>query len=321
MKFSLSLIGVSGLDITIIIPVHNEEKNINELHNKIKSILISRDLKYEIIFIDDGSTDNTFEQINNIKDENIRIIQFRRNFGKSAALDCGFKEAKGNYVITMDGDLQDEPNEIPKFIEELKKYDMVSGWKYNRQDPLSKTFPSKIFNRLTRFLTGVNIHDFNCGYKGYNNYMLEDIKVYGELHRYIPALAFWKGYSVSEIKVEHHPRVNGKSKYGIERLLKGFLDLITITFLMNYLKRPLHIFGSTGLILNLFGIVTCVYLASLWLSGTTIGDRPLLLLGILLLVTGTQFISIGLIGELLINSKDHDDYAIKYDTKKQEDLD
>lgn len=308
-------------NLSIIIPVHNEEGNIPELYERLYSTLSLPSLieiTYEIIFIDDGSTDGTFEEIKKIKNSKVKVIRFQRNYGKAAALSCGFKRSKGDFVITMDGDLQDDPKEIPRFIEELKKYYMVSGWKNKRQDPISKTLPSKVFNRLTRFITGVKVHDFNCGYKAYNNYVVKNINLYGELHRYIPALVYWKGYTVGEIEVEHHPRVHGESKYGIERLLKGFLDLITVTFLMMYKKRPLHVFGGIGILFGLFGVIISIYLIVLWAIGLKIGDRPLLMLGILLTVTGAQFISLGLIGELITNSRNNDDYIIKYDSYELE---
>ncbi|HII91284.1 MAG TPA: glycosyltransferase family 2 protein [Methanosarcina sp.] len=308
-------------NLSIIIPVHNEEENILELYERLYSTLSLPSLieiTYEIIFIDDGSTDGTFEEIEKIKNSKVKVVRFQRNYGKAAALSCGFKRSKGDFVITMDGDLQDDPKEIPRFIEELKKYDMVSGWKNKRQDPISKTLPSKVFNRLTRFITGVKVHDFNCGYKAYNNYVVKSINLYGELHRYIPALVYWKGYTVGEIEVEHHPRVHGESKYGIERLLKGFLDLITVTFLMMYKKRPLHVFGGIGILFGLSGVIISIYLIVLWAVGLKIGDRPLLMLGILLTVTGAQFISLGLIGELITNSRNNDDYVIKYDSYELE---
>lgn len=304
--------------ISIIIPVYNEDESILELYEKLCNTLSLLDKTYEIIFIDDGSTDNTFEKIKSIRDSKVKIVKFQRNYGKAAALSCGFKKSKGDIVITLDGDLQDDPKEIPRFIEELKNYDMVSGWKNKRQDPVSKTLPSRYFNWLTRFITGVKINDFNCGYKAYNNYVVKNINIYGELHRYIPALAYWKGYSVGEIQVEHHPRIHGESKYGVERLLKGFLDLITVTFLMMYKKRPLHMFGGIGFLLGFTGVFISVYLMVLWITGEKIGDRPLLMLGILLTVIGAQFVSLGLIGELITNSRNNDDYIIKYDSYEME---
>ena len=304
--------------LSIIVPVHNEEENILELYKKLYNTLSIIEKTYELIFVDDGSTDNTFEKIKNIKDSKVKVVRFQRNYGKAAALSCGFKKAKGDIVITLDGDLQDDPKEIPRFLEELKKYDMVSGWKSNRKDPISKTVPSRFFNWLTRLITGVKINDFNCGYKAYNKYVVKNINLYGELHRYIPALVYWKGYTVGEIEVEHHPRIHGESKYGAERLLKGFLDLITVTFLTMYKKRPLHVFGGIGILLGLSGVIISLYLMTLWVTGIKIGDRPLLMLGILLIVIGAQFISLGLIGELITNSRNNDDYIIKYDSYELE---
>lgn len=306
------------LDLSIIIPVCNEEENVEELYNQLHIVLSKLGKTYEIIFVEDGSTDNTFKKLKAIKDNRIRIVRFQRNYGKSAALSCGFKKSKGDFVITLDGDLQDDPKEIPRFLEKLEECDMVSGWKVKRQDPISKTIPSKFFNGLTRYITGVKIHDFNCGFKGYRNDVVKNVHLYGEFHRYIPALAHWKGYTVGEIEVEHHPRIHGKSKYGIERLFKGFLDLITVTFLTLYRKRPLHIFGGIGFLLIFLSIIINLYLVSLWIRGYRIGNRPLLMLGILLMVLGAQFISLGLIGEMITNSRNNDDYIIKYESYELE---
>jgi len=305
-------------DLSIIIPVCNEGENVEELYNKLHEVLSRLGKTSEIIFIDDGSTDNTFEKLQAIEDSEVRIIRFQTNHGKSAALSCGFKKSKGNFVITMDGDLQDDPKEIPRFLENLKEFDMVSGWKSKRQDPASKTIPSRFFNALTRYITGVKIHDFNCGFKGYRNYVVKNVNLYGEFHRYIPALAHWKGYTVGEIEVEHHPRVRGKSKYGVERLFKGFLDLITVTFLTLYKKRPLHVFGGIGFLLIFLAITINLHLVYLWIEGIKIGDRPLLMLGILLTVLGAQFVSLGLIGELITNSRNNDDYIINFDSYELE---
>jgi len=305
-------------DLSIIIPVYNEEGNIIELYEKLCSILSVLDKSYEIIFVDDGSTDNTFQEIKAIQDINIRIVRFQRNYGKAAALSCGFYKSRGDFVITMDGDLQDDPKEIPRFLEKLKEFDMVSGWKVKRQDPISKTLPSKCFNKLTRLITGIKINDFNCGYKGYRREVVKNINLYGEFHRYIPVLAHWKGYTVGEIEVEHHPRTQGKSKYGVGRILKGCFDLITVTFLMLYKKRPLHMFGGIGIVLGFSGIAISLYLLSSWIIGTRIGDRPLLMLGILLTVIGAQFVSLGLIGELITNSRNNDDYIIRFDSYELE---
>jgi glycosyltransferase involved in cell wall biosynthesis len=302
------------LDLSIIIPVCDEGENVGELYNELYVVLSRLGKTYEIIFVDDGSRDDTFKKLKAIKDSAVKLVRFQGNYGKAAALSCGFKKSKGKFVITMDGDLQDDPKEIPRFLEKLEEYDVVSGWKSKRQDPVSKTIPSKFFNALTRYITGVKIHDFNCGFKGYRNYVVKNVHLYGEFHRYIPALAHWKGYTVGEIEVEHHPRVYGKSKYGIERLFKGFLDLITVTFLTLYKKRPLHIFGGIGFLLIFSAIIINLDLMSLWLRGIRIGNRPLLMLSILLTVLGAQFISLGLIGELITNSRNNDDYIIKYDS-------
>ena len=306
------------LDLSIVIPVCNEGENVEELYNQLNVVLSRLGKTSEIIFVDDGSIDDTFKKLKAIKDSRVKIVRFQRNYGKSAALSCGFKKSKGNFVITLDGDLQDDPKEIPRFLEKLNEYDMVSGWKGKRRDPISKTIPSKFFNALTRYITGVKIHDFNCGFKGYRNYVVENVKLYGEFHRYIPALAHWKGYTVGEIEVEHHPRIHGKSKYGIERLFKGFLDLITVTFLTLYKKRPLHIFGGIGFLLIFSAIIINLDLLSLWIMGIKIGNRPLLMLGILLMVLGAQFVSLGLLGEMITNSRNNDDYIIKYDSYELE---
>ena len=296
--------------ISIVIPVMDEQDNVTELYNQLKPVL-SKTGEYEILFIDDGSRDETAKRIKEIKDKNVRLIQFQRNFGKAAALSCGFKESKGDIIVTMDGDLQDDPKEIPRFIEKLKEYDVVSGWKFKRHDPITKTMPSKFFNWLTKKITGVKIHDSNCGFKAYRKYVVENLDIYGELHRYIPALAHRKGYSIGEIKVEHHARKHGKSKYGAGRLLKGFLDLITVEFLIKYTKRPLHFFGSIGIISGGFGFLICLYLVNLWIQSVRIGDRPLLMLGILLIIMGVQFIAIGLMGELMVSLNKTDNYVTK----------
>ena len=290
------------MKLSIIIPVYNEQDNVLPLYNKLKSIL---KYDHELIFIDDGSRDNTHEILRNIqkKDPKLKIIKFRNNLGKSEALSKGFKHAKGDIIITMDGDLQDDPEEIPRFIEKIKEgYDLVVGWKYKRQDPLSKTIPSKFFNLLIRILTGVKIHDSNCCFKAYKKEVVKNLKIYGELHRYIPSLVHWKGFKVTEIKVKHHKRLHGKSKYGFSRLLKGFLDLLTIKFLIKYSKKPLHFFGSIGIISFLLGILISLYLVyEKYLLNINIGSRPMLILGVLLLIIGVQFICLGLLGEMILN--------------------
>jgi len=293
------------MDISIVIPVWNEEENILPLHKQLTEVMKKTGKNYEIIFVDDCSTDNTAKSVKRISsgDRHTKLIAMRGHRGKSDALSAGFSIAAGRYVITMDGDLQDDPYEIPNFIRKIGEgYDMVVGWKFRRRDPLTKRLPSKFFNRLTSWMTGLKIHDSNCCFKIMTNEVAKDMDVYGELHRYIPALAHMKGYRVTEIKVNHRPRVFGRSKYGVGRLVKGVLDLITIKFLMTYAKRPMHLFGSIGIISFVAGFLISLYLALLKiLYNAPIGERPLLLLGVLLMVVGVQFISIGLLGEMIVN--------------------
>ncbi|OPY25444.1 MAG: Glycosyltransferase AglD [Methanocella sp. PtaU1.Bin125] len=289
-------------DLSIVIPVFNEEENVGPLYEELSAVLRATGLDYEIVFVDDGSSDATYDRICEIVDEHIRIFRFRRHRGKADALALGFDGARGDVIITMDGDQQDDPAEIPRFIEALARYDVVSGWKQNRQDALGKRLSSRVFNWLTRQLTGVHIHDFNCGFKAYRQEVVKSIGIYGELHRYIPAIASWEGYSVGEIGVRHRPRTRGRSKYGFMRLLKGTLDLLTIKFLMSYGQRPLHLFGGGGLIFGSTGLIICTYMAYLWLNGIAIGERPLLMLGILLIIVGIQLFAIGLLGELIIST-------------------
>jgi len=303
-------------ELSVIVPLFNEEKSLSSLYSELKSALKSFGKSYEIVFVDDGSRDNSWSVLESLHaaDKEIRGIQFRKNSGKAAALSAGFKYAQGKVIVTMDADLQDDSGEIPKFIKKLDEgYDLVSGWRFKRQDPISKTLPSKIFNYLTSMLSGVKIHDFNCGFKAYRKEVVKDIQLYGELHRYIPVLAHWRGYEVGEIKVRHHPRAHGKSRYGTTRLFKGFTDLLTVMFLTRYMKKPLHLFGAIGLLLFLLGFIVNIYFAVLWFLGQGIWGRPLLLLGILLMLIGFQVISTGLIGEIIVSTrgKTDDGYIIK----------
>ncbi len=290
-------------DISVVIPVLNEEENLAELVAILHEVLSGLGQDYEIIFIDDGSTDKSFAVLEKLhtQDARVKVVQFRRNFGKAAALSAGFDEAQGDVIITMDADLQDDPREIPRFLAEIEKgYDLVSGWKFPRRDPLTKTLPSQLFNFATRLTTGVRIHDFNCGFKAYRREVVAELQIYGELYRYIPAMAHQQGFRVGEIKVKHHPRRFGSSKYGLSRFARGFFDLITILFLMRYDRRPLHIFGWFGLLSFIGGLIINVYLTVLWFIGERpIGDRPLLMLGVLLVILGAQFISLGLIAEMV----------------------
>ena len=294
--------------ISVVIPVFDEEKNVEELHKVLSGVLKKNKLKYEILFIDDGSRDKTYSVLKKLrkKDKGVKLIKFRANFGKAYALQVGFKRVKGDYVFTMDGDLQDDPKEIPNFLKKIKEgYDLVSGWKFRRYDPMGKTLPSKLFNWLTSYMTGVNIHDSNCGVKCYRKEVVKNIEIYGELHRNIPALAKWKGYKIGEIKVKHHPRKHGVSKYGIERLLKGFLDLMTVKYLMTYNNRPLHFFGVIGLVAASIGAILGFYLYWLWSFGEPMSHHmPMMLLSVLLIVLGVQVTSIGLIGEMIVSGRE-----------------
>lgn len=306
--------------LSIIIPIYNEAASIEELYKKILTVLNTLSLGYEIIFIDDGSTDNSFpllEKLHN-QDKDVKVIQFQRNFGKSAALDAGFQSAQGKIVITMDGDLQDDPGEIPKFIKKIKEgYDLVSGWKYQGKGKFFRAFPSKVFNKVTFLSTGIRLHDFNCPFKAYRNEIVKNIKLYGELHRYIPVLVHMAGYKITEIKVENLPRIYGKSKYGIKRFFRGFFDLLTTLFITRYTTKPLHFFGFIGLILFLLGLgINLLLLIWKYMVGLIIAQgRPFLalLLGIFLTIVGLQFFSIGLIGEMIINvfPKEKNYYSIR----------
>ena len=298
--------------LSIVIPLYNEEKNIPILYSILRRVLHQVGKSYEIIFIDDGSYDKSLEELMKVKvhDSNVKIIQFQRNFGKAAGLSAGFKEASGDIVITMDADLQDRPEEIPKLLNKIEQgYDLVSGWKYKRYDSIGKKVPSKIMNILAKILSGARIHDFNCGLKAYRNEVVKNMNIYGELHRYIPALAHWKGYKVGEVKVVHKKRKYGRSKYGLFRL-KGVFDLITIKFLNTYGKKPLHFFGTLGALSAFLGFVIGLKLAFDWLRKIPIGNRPLLILAVLLIVIGIQFVSLGLIGEMVSSNKE-EEYIIK----------
>ncbi len=292
-------------EISIVIPIFNEEENIQILYSELNKILEELKKDYEIIFVDDGSNDRSFEILEKIhnEDKNVKIIKFRKNFGQTAAISAGFEKAKGEVVITMDADLQNDPNDIPCLLEKISEgYDVVSGWRKGRKDPLlRKKIPSKISNFLTRKLTGVNIHDFGCTLKAYKKEVLTDLELYGEMHRYIPAIVAWKGFRLSEIEVKHLPRKFGKSKYGIWRIMKGFLDLLVVVFWQKYSTRPIHLFGALGILMGFFGFLIGVYLTILRIFyNEGIKDRPLLLLGILLIILGVQFIIFGLLADIMI---------------------
>jgi len=292
-------------NISIIIPIFNEESSIEPLYREIVNSLSNISNRYEIIFIDDGSTDSTLTNINNLItiDNNIVLVQLNRNYGKSDALQEGFNIAKYDYIITMDGDLQDDPNEIENLINILDEgWDCVSGWKKNRKDPLSKTIPSYFFNTFISFFSGLKLHDFNCGIKVYKSNVIKNLNIYGGLHRYIPLLLHNNGYKVTECTVNHRPREHGKTKYGKSRFLHGIFDFLTINFLRKYFNRPMYFFGTFGLILSSIGLLINIYLTYFWFQGIYIANRPLFFLAILLILVGIQSLSIGLIGELIVNS-------------------
>jgi glycosyltransferase involved in cell wall biosynthesis len=296
----------NDLLLSVVVPLYNETESLNELHSQICKACEVAGIKFETIYVDDGSTDNSFEVLEEIhrKDTRTKVLQLRKNFGKSEALSAGFSVAEGKLIVTMDADLQDDPSEISSLITKLNEgYDLVSGWKKHRKDPLSKKLPSKLFNRVTSFLTGLRIHDFNCGLKIYRKEVTESVKVYGELHRYIPALAKWEGFRVGEIPVNHRHRKYSKTKFGFSRFTYGFLDLITVMFLSRYTKRPLHLFGLIGLLSSLSGTAITLYLVILRITKTIyLSNRPLLFIGVLLLILGIQFVSIGLLGEMITRS-------------------
>jgi glycosyltransferase involved in cell wall biosynthesis len=308
----------SAPHVSVVIPLLDEAESLPELHARLTQIFAQMNSTYELIFVDDGSRDNSAGILRGLLagDSHVRLISFRRNFGKSAALATGFRAARGDFVITMDADLQDDPAEIPGLIAKLDEgYDLVSGWKKKRYDPISKTLPSKFFNLVTGKLSGIRLHDFNCGLKAYRQDVVKELPVYGELHRFLPVLAFKLGYHITEIPVQHHARKYGKTKFGLNRFINGFYDLVTVLFISNYNRAPLHLFGSLGLISALFGFVINLYLTIGWLQGIWIGNRPLLFLGVLLMVIGIQFFSIGLVAEKMVNMTEHDrTYSIKYDS-------
>jgi glycosyltransferase involved in cell wall biosynthesis len=304
--------------LSIVIPLLNEAAALQMLYDGLVATLKEVTGDYEIIFVDDGSTDHSSEIIEKFhqSDSRVKLIQFRKNFGKSAALLAGFREASGEILITIDADLQDDPKEIPKFLQSIEKgYDLVSGWKQKRQDSLSKTIPSKIFNWVVPLVTGVHLHDLNCGFKAYRSEVVKNLRIYGELHRFIPVLAAWRGFRVGEISVEHHPRRLGNSKFGMERYLRGFFDFITVYFLTHYLKRPLHLFGGFGLALLAAGVGISGYFLVQWFIGVPLHLRPIMVLGWVLIVLGVQLMLMGLIGEMITHT-DRDRRGV-YDIRRK----
>jgi glycosyltransferase involved in cell wall biosynthesis len=288
--------------ISVVVPVHDEERSVALLYDELRSALEPLHAQWEVIFVDDGSTDGTFSALTRLHNsqQNVRVVRLRRNFGKAAALVAGFDQAHGDIVVTIDGDLQDDPAEIPRLLAKLDEgFDLVTGWKTHRRDPISRRLLSRIFNRVTSAFSGVRLHDMNCGLKAYRAEVVRGLRLYGELHRFIPVLAHYRGFRIAELPVNHRPREHGRSRYGVERYLRGFLDLLTVSFIGRYRHRPLHLFGGLGLALGAIGSAILIYLTVVKALGHAIGQRPLLMLGVLLVVIGMQFFSLGLISEMI----------------------
>ncbi len=312
-------------DITVIVPLYNEEESLPELFAWIKRVMKENDFTYEVIFVNDGSTDHSWDVIEELgkENENVKGIKFRRNYGKSPALYCGFKEAQGNVVITMDADLQDSPDEIPELYKMITKdgYDLVSGYKQKRYDPLSKTLPTKLFNATARKISGIhNLHDFNCGLKAYRREVVKNIEVYGEMHRYIPYLAKNAGFDrIGEKVVHHQARKYGKSKFGLNRFFNGYLDLLTLWFLSNFGKKPMHVFGFLGTILFLISFIALAIIGcdKLWalahgVSQRLVTDSPYFYICLTCMLIGTQLFLAGFLGDLISRSSSgRNDYQIE----------
>ncbi|MFQ5480324.1 MAG: glycosyltransferase [Thermodesulfobacteriota bacterium] len=289
--------------VSIVVPVYEEEKNVTLLYEAIKKVMDGTRREYEMVFVDDGSKDSTFTVLEGIQsnDDKVVVVSFRRNFGQTAAMAAGIEYAEGDVIITMDGDLQNDPVDIPNMLEKIKDVDIVSGWRKKRKDPfISRRFPSIVANWLISRVTGVHLHDYGCTLKAYRKEVIKNVRLYGEMHRFIPAMASWVGASIVEVETTHHERKYGKSKYGISRTFRVLLDLITVKFLQSFSTRPIQAFGPLGLVLGFIGGVFSVYLAgSKLIFGHDIGGRPLLLLAVLCIILGVQLIVMGLLGEML----------------------
>ena len=291
--------------ISIVIPVLNEELNLAPLHQEIDEVLGNAGLQAEIVIVDDGSKDGSWNEVTQLarRDPRVRGIRFRRNFGKAAALSAGFACARGDFVVTLDADLQDNPAEMPGLIRQLEAgFDLVNGWKRRRFDPWHKVIPSRVFNWMIRMASGLKLHDHNCGLKGYRIEVVREIRIYGELHRFITLLAHAKGFRVTEMEVQHRPRIHGESNYGVERFVKGLLDLLTVRVLTMFGERPLHFLGGMGLVAFAVGFLGLTYLAWLWVTGhRPIGTRPVLIYSAASLLLGAQMMSAGILAELIVS--------------------
>ncbi len=299
--------------LSVVIPVYDEAESLSLLYDELRETLDTLPWPAEVIFVDDGSRDGSTAVLHQLfeRDGRVQVIELRRNFGKAAALQAGFAAARGQWVVTLDADLQDVPAEIPRLLEGLEHADLVSGWKRPRRDPLSKRLPSLWFNLVVRVLTGVPLHDFNSGLKAYRAEVLRELPLYGELHRYIPVLAYARGFRVTELPVAHRPRRFGRSKFGARRFANGFFDLLTVLFLTQFIRRPLHLFGWFGLLSLGLGTLINAYLSAQWFLGHPIGHRPLLTLGVLLMTIGAQFFLTGLLAELIAHAAPRPDYSIR----------
>lgn len=292
------------MTVSVVIPIYNEEENIKILYERLKEVLEMLNMDYEILFVDDGSTDKSLSILEEIhtKDEKVMVLSLRRNFGQTAAFAAGFDFARGDIIVTMDGDLQNDPADIPKLIDLIKNNDLVSGWRKKRKDPFfTRRLPSMIANWLISKVTGVKLHDYGCSLKAYRREVIKNLKLYGEMHRFIPAVASWYGVRIAEVETVHHRRIRGKSKYGISRTIKVVLDLITVKFLQSFSTKPIQFFGPLGVICGFLGFLISLYLTmdKLFL-GRNIGGRPLLLLGVLMIIVGIQLIGMGLLGEMIV---------------------
>jgi glycosyltransferase involved in cell wall biosynthesis len=309
---------LQSVDLTLVIPVYEEAESVGELYQQIDAALEPLALTVQIVFVDDGSRDGTLGALQRIfeLDNRVQVLSLRRNFGKTAALLAGFQRARGAVVITMDGDLQDDPKEIPRFLAALESdRDLVSGWKRRRHDPITKTAPSRLFNLVVRRSTGIPLHDFNCGFKAYRLEVLEELKLYGELHRFIPVMAYWKGFRIGELEVEHHPRRFGRSKFGAGRLFKGMLDFLKVMFLTRYMQRPLQLFGILGLSVWFLGMIGFLYILGLKVEGQHVFQNhgPLLFLSGIAIISGIQLFMLGLVGEMLRHYafRPSEEYSVK----------
>jgi glycosyltransferase involved in cell wall biosynthesis len=309
--------------ISVVVPVYDEELTLAPLYDELEAALEPAGHEWEVVFVDDGSSDGSFGALTRLHTahENVRVIRLRRNFGKAAALAAGFAQARGDVVVTIDADLQDDPGEIPRLLAKLDEgFDLVTGWKTKRRDPWLRRALSRLFNAATSRVSGLRLHDLNCGLKAYRTEALNGLRIYGELHRFLPVLAHYRGFRVTELPVNHRPRAHGRSRYGPERYLRGFFDLLTVTFIGRYRYRPLHLFGGLGLVLSTVGFAVLVYLTVLKATGEAIGHRPLLLLGVLLVVVGLQFFSLGLLSEMVTSQHEERAGARELETQHVEEI-